>query len=65
MNFAKFLRTPFYLKAVNYFRKKASPQMFSWVLNTPLNYFQGLKLSYKTQPIQVTLKDYLSVLMPM
>ena len=39
--------------------------MFSWVLNTPLNYFQGLKLSYKTQPIQVTLKDYLSVLMPM
>ena len=30
--------------------------MFSWVLNTHLNYFQGLKLSHKTQTLQFTWK---------
>ena len=31
------------LLAPDYFRKKASSQMFDWVLNTPLMYYRNLK----------------------
>ena len=33
-----FLRKQLRALAVNYFRKKASPQIFDWVLNTSLLY---------------------------